>query len=84
MKKIGKYLLNVAIGLDQLLNTLGGGDPDETVSSRIGKMKIGYGGVVPWRRPLLKIIDFSLETIDKNHSINAIEKDEGKDAVRRV
>lgn len=28
------YLLNVMIGVDQLLNAMLGGDPDETISSR--------------------------------------------------
>ncbi len=31
------YLLNVIIGLDQLGNTLTGGNPDETISSRVGR-----------------------------------------------
>jgi hypothetical protein len=37
MKKLGKALFNVAISLDQLCNTILGGDPDETMSSRMGK-----------------------------------------------
>ena len=36
---IFKYFLNVLIGVDQLGNTILGGDPDETISSRLGKMK---------------------------------------------
>lgn len=31
------YLRNVWLALDQLLNALTGGDPDETVSSRCGR-----------------------------------------------
>jgi len=34
---IGKYLLNILISIDQLGNTFAGGDPDETISSRLGK-----------------------------------------------
>lgn len=76
-----KWLINVLIGWDQLLNALFGGDPDETISSRIGKLKLKYGGTIPWRRPLAKVIDWGLERIDRNHTIDAIEPDEGKDAV---
>ena len=76
-----KYLLNVLIGLDQMGNALLGGDPDETISSRLGKMKVKYGGSIPWRRPLSRVVDWGLDRIDPNHSIDAIEHDEGKDAV---
>ena len=34
---MGSYFKNVLIGIDQLVNALLGGDPDETVSSRVGK-----------------------------------------------
>lgn len=81
--KIGKYIVNVLYAVDQLGNALSGGDPDETISSRLGKMKADYGGVIPWRFPLARIIDKVLNDIDPNHSIDAIEKDEGKDALLR-
>lgn len=62
-------------------NVLAGGDPDETISSRLGKMKRRYGGSIPWKRPLSKVIDWGLDKIDPNHSTDAIEEDEGKDAL---
>jgi len=65
---IGKYLLNILISIDQLGNTFAGGDPDETISSRLGKMKRKHGGSIPWRRPLSKIIDMGLDKIDPNQS----------------
>ncbi len=37
MSKVGKYFLNILISIDQLGNTLLGGSPDETVSSRVGR-----------------------------------------------
>lgn len=79
--KIAKWGLNILISIDQLFNTVAGGDPDETISSRLGKMKLKYGGTIPWRRPFAKTIDYLLDKIDKNHSIDAIEHDEGSDAV---
>jgi len=78
---IGKYLLNILISIDQLGNVFVGGDPDETISSRLGKLKVKYGGRIPWRRPVAKLIDIGLDKIDPGHSKDAIEEDEGKDAI---
>lgn len=80
---IGKYLLNILISIDQFGNVLAGGDPDETISSRLGKIKRKHSGIIPWRRPLSKIVDWGLNKIDPNHSIDAIEEDEGGDAILR-
>ena len=66
------YPLRVLIGIDQLGNAIANGDPDETISSRIGRMKVKYGGEIPWRRPLAKVIDWGLNKLDNNHSIEAI------------
>ena len=81
MKSIGKWLLNVLIGIDQGFNAVFGGDPDETISSRLGKLKRKHGGRIPWWRPLSKITDWGLDKIDPGHSIDAIEEDEGSDAI---
>jgi hypothetical protein len=34
---VKRYVRNLLISLDQLANTILGGDPDETMSSRMGK-----------------------------------------------
>ena len=78
---IGKYIVNILIGIDQLGNTILGGDPDETISSRLGKLKMKHGGSIPWYRPLSKIVDWGLDKIDPHHSIDAIEEDEGSEAL---
>ena len=78
---VGKWLLNILISIDQTANSFLGGDPDETISSRLGKMKVKHGGKIPWYRPLSKVVDFGLDKIDPNHSIDAIEEDEGEDAI---
>ena len=78
---IGKWLLNILISIDQLGNTVLGGDPDETISSRLGKLNVKHGGKIPWRRPVSRIIDWGLDKIDPNHSVDAIESDEGKNAI---
>ena len=81
MRKLGKYCLNVLLAIDQYWNAVTFGDPDETISSRLGKIKKKNGGRIPWTSPLAKIIDAGLEKIDHNHSIDAIESDEGKDGI---
>lgn len=86
---VSKLLWNVLIGIDQLGNTIlpllpwplswpGVGHPDETISSTLGKLKRKYGGEkIPWRWPAARAIDWCLEKIDPNHSLDAIEDDEG-------
>jgi len=68
-----KYIWNILISIDQFINTLFFGDPDEAISSRIGKR--------------VKDCSFCyytclvLHILDKNHCIKSIENDEGKDEV---
>ena len=84
MKKpnpIWKWIVNVLVSVDQLANTILGGDPDETMSSRIGKLKLKCGGTIPWYHPLVGFIDWGLDKIDPRHSIDAIENDEGKNGL---
>lgn len=70
---VGRYLLRFALSIDQLANVLLGGHEDETMSSRIGRMKRRHGGRIPWRRPIIKVVDRALDLIDKNHTLDAIE-----------
>lgn len=70
VKFILKYLLNVAIAIDQLGNALMFGDPDETISSRYGRRYPNsffawfINGLFFWQN---------------NHVKSAIELDRGKD-----
>lgn len=69
MQKIKMYIVNLLLAIDQLGNVIMLGDPDETISSRAGR-------VFPdtwW----CKLIDF-LMFWQTNHCYKAIEKDEGK------
>lgn len=70
-----KYIWNILIAIDQLANTVLGGDPDETISSRAGKYVREGRGWFPC--VLCKLLHF----IDKNHCEKSIEEDEGKDRV---
>lgn len=76
---VGRYIHSVAVGLDQMIQVVMSpimsckvGNPDETISSRLGRMKVKHGGKIPWWRPLSKVIDMGLDKIDLNHSIDAI------------
>lgn len=69
-----KYLYNILIGVDQLANAILGGDPDETMSSRIGK------GARQGNKFCILLSKF-LDIFEKNHCKEAIEEDEGKDAI---
>lgn len=73
----GRYLLNLLISLDQLGNSLLAGDPDETISSRLGRIKAKYGGEIPWTRPVSRITERALNVIDRRHCEEALEPDEG-------
>jgi len=69
--KICDYFWNILISIDQLFNTIFGGDPDETVSSRAGKRQ----GKSRWAN----ILCWMLNKVDTNHCRKSIEKDEGSD-----
>lgn len=64
-----RYIWNVFISLDQLANTLLGGYPDETLSSRMGKRVDTC--------PVCRFICKLLHLIDKDHCQKSIERDEG-------
>jgi len=69
---IKQYFLNLLISVDQLVNTVFGGDPDETISSRFGKNEnCGF----------CQAICRFLSHIDKGHCANSVEEDEGNDRV---
>lgn len=72
-----KYYLNQLVASDQSVNTLCGGDVDETISSRLGKTRDTSKLAAFFAR----IVD-SLFFWDKpSHTKKFIEFDEGKDSV---
>lgn len=68
------YVRNLLVSGDQFVNTLFGGSPDETVSSRAGKSR---GLKRAWATALCR----ALEWVDPGHCTDAIEWDEGDDRV---
>jgi hypothetical protein len=71
--RLKRYFWNIAIAFDQFVNTLFAGDPDETISSRLGKIRKGS-------KFADKVCQF-LHLVEKEHCEISIEKDEGKDQV---
>jgi hypothetical protein len=67
------YIWNLLISIDQLFNTLFGGYPDETISSRMGKKLVKKESC-----PVCNFLCFLLNLVDKNHCIDSIENDEGE------
>lgn len=65
------YLFRVLYSIDQLANAMVGGNPDETVSSALGKKQ---------RRgcKLCRFICGILNIVDPNHCEKSIEEDESK------
>jgi len=77
-----QYLRNILITIDQALNVVFFlGDPDETVSSHIGRVKRDNGGRLPRYRVVMRALDWFLDWLDPNHSIDSIEEDEGRDSL---
>ena len=77
---IGKWAFNFWLSVDQFGNTITFGDPDETISSRMGKWitedDVGEGRVM-WGNALCYFLDM----VDEDHCQNSIDPEEGKDAV---
>lgn len=63
------YFFRILISIDQLANTILGGNEDETISSRAAKAKLAGK---KWGCVLCKLLD----KFDKNHCVKSIEMDE--------
>jgi len=66
-----RYIWNLLISIDQLCNTILGGYPDETMSSRMGKHVAKNDNWISC------FICNLLNKIDKDHCKKSIEEDEG-------
>jgi hypothetical protein len=75
---VARYSANVIIAMDQLGNALWGGSPDETISSRLGRIERHYGGRqnIPWYRGGARVLNWALDKIQKDHCVRAVEEDE--------
>lgn len=67
LKAVGRYVMRVLIGVDQLGNTLIGGASDETISARAGRLRE--------KNPVAAATCTVLDVIDKDHCDTAIESE---------
>lgn len=67
---IRDYIYNMLIAIDQLLNAVMFGDPDESISERVGRR---------WPESWVARIINGLFFWQKNHVMESLEGDEGKD-----
>lgn len=74
MRKIGRYLLNLAVLLDEAANTILGGSPNETISERAAKAR---NAGRRWGCVLCRL----LNRINPGHCDNALTSTIGDDAV---
>jgi hypothetical protein len=74
---LSKYIWNILIAVDQLVNTLCGGDPDETISSRLGKWAINGDNKCGIRKAIYNGVNNIVELFEKDHFKKSIEADEG-------
>lgn len=77
-----RWVWNILVSLDQTCGVILSPilfyrvqSPDETISSRIGKIMHANGGCVPWRYPLARFIRCVVEVVDYGHFDRAIEPD---------
>jgi hypothetical protein len=76
MNRLSKYIWNILVAIDQMVNTLCGGDPDETLSSRMGKWA-REGDERGVRKTIYKFAYWVVEKFEKDHFKKSIEEDEG-------
>jgi len=72
------YILRVLVSIDQLGNTIAGGNPDVTISARTGYFaNVEKTGLRIWWRCMEAIIDFAFYPIDgPGHCLKAYRSDE--------
>jgi len=68
------YLFNLLIAIDQLFNALLGGNPDQTLSGRMGR-RIQQGRATKLEVWLCKILS-KIDPYTDRHCIESIDKDE--------
>lgn len=80
---IRAYGFNLFVLVTTTINTVTGGDPGETLSSRLGKGKLSGKPVHTF---LSRIVDLAFEMIfnQRNHCVQSIQPDEGKNAISEV
>ena len=75
-----RYFWNLLVALDQFVNTLAGGDPDMTLSGRMGR------AIAEGRCMACRVICRAIDLVDQGHCdrVRKNEADEGADEVVKL
>lgn len=73
---VKQWILNIMFALDELCNSFLGGDPRETMSSRMGKKVVA--GKCPVCKFLCKVL---AHVLGRDHCQDSIEPDTGSRAI---
>lgn len=75
-----RYFLNLFVAVDRLINALTGGDPEMTLSGRMGR------AVAEGRCKACRVICWAIDLVDQGHCerVRKNEADEGADQVAKV
>ena len=93
MSAVGKWLWNVLVAIDQLGNSIAGGNPDITISARVGYFanKSPNRQFIYYWKFLELVIDFTFYPLDgPKHCLQALESDNedghvnGNDLMRAI
>lgn len=74
---MGRYIFNLLLGLDQFINVILLGDPDESISGRLGRAQAS--GRPKWFVPGAKnLVDWGAKVIagQHNHCLESIEAED--------
>lgn len=74
-----EWIGNIFTSIDQVVNSLFGGDPTETISSRLGKWLLLEIDTI--RTFIAQGICWFLDLFDSNHCINSINENSGDKAI---
>lgn len=75
VKLLLAYFINISVSLDQVINALLFGDPDETISSRAGKAR--RLGSFKWTL-IAEVIDWLCFVFEREHCRKSMERDRDK------
>lgn len=76
---LSQWMWNILISADQFLNTLFFGDPDETISSRMGKWMTEEVSV--FKKTFADGLCWFLDLFDADHCVKSIDPTEGSDEI---
>lgn len=74
--RVSQYGMNILEGYDNFASAQTGGDPDESISSRLGKATLKKSGNLTFIAGKVDLVALELFG-DEDHCVRSIERDEG-------